>query len=247
MFLTKIDTLFDIVEQKKKAYVLSLAKELGIPSSSVIKIARYLEQLGFVELDYKNVKGAAIKYLKTPEPEFKHVDETELVNKFKFFKSFQNVKAANKPALINLTRNYPFNFNRNQLIELMTSGADSASGSHINPLLTTNENFQQSLATLSFKLDNASLSYRLESAEQLSYDSIRLNFSVNYFFRAFDSNWSRTNKLVSIDMSVYGLWHPDFNEIIDSSRVENSTGNCYVNQIITPFPVPSRIGMNIMP
>lgn len=96
MFLTKIDTLFDIVEQKKKAYVHSLAKELDIPASSVVKIARYLEQLGFVSLDYKDIKGAAIKYLKTPEPEFKHVDETELINKLKFFKSFQNVKAANK-------------------------------------------------------------------------------------------------------------------------------------------------------
>jgi archaeal flagellar protein FlaI len=96
MFLTKIDTLFEIVEQNKKASVSELAKTLGIPVASVTKIARYLEQLGLVELDYKNVAGATVRYLTSPEPEFKHVDETELINKLKFFKSFQNVKAANK-------------------------------------------------------------------------------------------------------------------------------------------------------
>ncbi|KYK24392.1 hypothetical protein AYK26_06860 [Euryarchaeota archaeon SM23-78] len=96
MFLTKIDGLFDIVENKKKAYVLDLAKSLEIPMSSVTKIARYLEQLGFVAIDYKNVKGPMIRYVSSPEPQFKHVEETELINKLKFYKSFQNIKAANK-------------------------------------------------------------------------------------------------------------------------------------------------------
>jgi len=96
MFLTKIDSLFSAVEQNKSVFVHHMAKELGIPANSVTKIARYLEQLGFVELDYTNVHGVAIKFLKSPEPEFKHLDETELINKLKFFKSFQNVKGANK-------------------------------------------------------------------------------------------------------------------------------------------------------
>ncbi|MBN2459934.1 Flp pilus assembly complex ATPase component TadA [Candidatus Woesearchaeota archaeon] len=96
MFLTKIDNLFSIVEEKKHVSILSLAKALDIPVSSVTKISRYLEQLGLVDIDYKNIQGPTIKYLSSPEPEFKNVDETELINKLKFFKSFQNVKAANK-------------------------------------------------------------------------------------------------------------------------------------------------------
>ena len=96
MFLTKIDSLFDIIEKEKKAYIHDLAKKLQIPAASVTKIARYLEQLGFVLIDYKNVKGPMIKYLRSPEPEFKHLDEAELINKLKFYKSFNNIKAANK-------------------------------------------------------------------------------------------------------------------------------------------------------
>jgi hypothetical protein len=183
-----------------------------------------------------------------------HVERVKIIIMDHFVRDFDNYYAGNiietaaKPALINLTTiARSTRFSSNQLIELMANGSDSASGLKINPLLTTNENFQQSLATLSFELDNASFNYRLESAEQPSYDSIRLNFRVNYFFRAFDTNWSRTGKLISINVPVYGLWHPDFDEIIDSSWSQNSTSGCYINQIITPDPDTACSGMNMMP
>jgi hypothetical protein len=183
-----------------------------------------------------------------------HVERAKIIIMDHFVRDFDNyyarniIETATKPALINLTRlTTSARFNSNQLIELMTNGTDSVSHLSINPLLTTNENFQQSLATLSFELDNASLEYRLESTEQPSYDSIRLNFRVNYFFRAFDTNWSRTDKLISINVPVYGLWHPEFDDIIDSNWEENSTSGCYINQIITPDPEPSCSGINIMP
>ncbi len=180
-----------------------------------------------------------------------HIERAKLIIMDHFVRDFDSyyagniIETATKPALINLTKSA--RFNSNQLIELMANGTDSVSGLNINPLLTTNENFQQSLATLSFELDDARLKYRLESAEQPSYDSIRLNFRVNYFFRAFDTNWSRTDKIVSINVPVYGLWHRDFGEIIDSSWLQNSTSGCYIDQIITPAPEPSCVGMNIMP
>lgn len=183
-----------------------------------------------------------------------HVERAKIIIMDHFVRDFDNYYAGNiietaaKPALINLTTiARTARFNSNQVIGLMTNGTDSVSHLSINPLLTTNENFQQSLATLSFELDNASLEYRLESTEQLSYDSIRLNFRVNYFFRAFDTNWSKTNKLISINVPVYGLWHPEFDEIIDSSWSENSTSGCYINQIMTPAPDTACSGMNIMP
>jgi len=179
-----------------------------------------------------------------------HVERAKIIIMDHFARDFDRYYAQNiietavKPSLANLTR---ASFNRGQLIQLMAEGTDDVSHLHINPLLTTNEDFQQSLATLSFKLDNASFNYALESAEQLSYDSIRLNFSVNYYFKAFDTNWSKTNKLVSVNLQLYGLWHPGLGEIIDSSWEENSTGSCYINQVIIPAPQPGCSGMNIMP
>ncbi len=94
--MTKIDTLFSIIESKKRVLILDLAKDLGMPASSITRIARYLEQLDLVVVDYKNIKGPAIKYLKSPELGFEHIDETEIINKLKFYKSLQDIKAANK-------------------------------------------------------------------------------------------------------------------------------------------------------
>ena len=96
MFLTIIDELFNIVETQKKAVIADIAKKLEIPASSVTKIGRYLEQLGFVVIDYKNIKGPQIIYLRSPELEFKQIDETELINKLKFYKNLKDVRSANK-------------------------------------------------------------------------------------------------------------------------------------------------------
>jgi hypothetical protein len=180
-----------------------------------------------------------------------HVERAKIIIMDRFIRDFDRyyaesiLQTAAKPALVNLTRDSPFN--SSQLIEMMATGIDSVSGLSMNPLLGSNENFQQSLATLSFNLDSASFSYRLESAEQLSYELLRLDFSVDYSFSAFNTNWSRRNKIINITVAVNGLWHPAYDEVIDSSWVENSTGGCYINQIITPTPEPGCTGMNIMP
>ena len=94
--MTKIDSLFQLVENKQKVFLVDAAKELGISVASITKIARYLEQLDLFVIDYKNIKGPVIKFLKAPELEFEHIDETEIINKLKFYKSLQDVKSANK-------------------------------------------------------------------------------------------------------------------------------------------------------
>lgn len=96
MASTKIDELFRSIEKNKRVFVLEESKRLGIPASSVIRIARYLEQLGFVELDFKNIKGAAIKYIRSPEVPFKHTDESDLIDKLKFYKGVEDIESANK-------------------------------------------------------------------------------------------------------------------------------------------------------
>jgi len=152
---------------------------------------------------------------------------------------------AAKPALTELTKSYPFTISTlNNMTDLMDDRAGT--GVAMNPLLSTNEGFSQSLGTLSFLMDDAKFNYSLESLEQLNYTSFRLNFSVSYSFRAFDSSeWSKADKVVNIIVSVYGLTHPAYNKIIDSSWIENDSSICYVNQIISDS-APCT-GMNIMP
>jgi archaeal flagellar protein FlaI len=94
--LTKIDALFKAVETHREVYLLDITKQLNVPISSATKIVRYLEQLGLVSLDYKHIKGPIIKYLRSMELEFEKIDKDEFINKLKFFKSLQDVKAANK-------------------------------------------------------------------------------------------------------------------------------------------------------
>ncbi|HLP79230.1 MAG TPA: type II/IV secretion system ATPase subunit [Acidobacteriota bacterium] len=96
VFLTKVDTIFDTVQEEKKSLCGDLAKKADMPVGSVVRIARYLEQLGLVEVDRNNILGTSIKFIKTPEPLFLDIDESEIINKLKFYKSFQNIQAANK-------------------------------------------------------------------------------------------------------------------------------------------------------
>jgi len=93
--LTKIDTLFKTVEQSKSVLVSELVKKLNITHASVTKISRYLEQIGLVDIDYKNLKGPVVKFVKGLDSEFKLNNETEIINKLKFFKSFQDIASAN--------------------------------------------------------------------------------------------------------------------------------------------------------
>jgi hypothetical protein len=179
-----------------------------------------------------------------------HIERAKIIVMDHFVRDFdryyaQNIiETATRPALINLTRmSAPFNSNR--LIELMRDGVSG--NVYINPLLTTSENFNQSLATLSFKLDVNTFSYTLErvwQSWQPSNYAIKLNFHVNYFFSAFDTNWSIADKDVNITVPVYGLWHPYYRGIIDNDWVQNDTG-CYINDIMSGLPGCS--GMNIMP
>lgn len=96
MFTTKVDNLFNIIEERQKVKLLTVAKELDLPVQSATKIARYFEQNGLVQLDYKNIKGPLVIFKKSPTHEFKQASESELINKLKFFKSFNNIEAANK-------------------------------------------------------------------------------------------------------------------------------------------------------
>lgn len=93
---TKIDELFKSIEKNKRVFTTEEAKKLEIPVASVSRIARYLEQLGLVELDFKNIKGPSIKYLKSPQIPFRNVTDEQIIEKLEFYKSVEDIKSVNK-------------------------------------------------------------------------------------------------------------------------------------------------------
>jgi len=96
LLTTKIDTLFDIVQTKKRVLLLEVVKQTALPLSTTTKIFRYLEELGFVTINYQNIQGPLIKYVKSPGHEFKRLSEGEIIQKLKNFMYQNDVKSANK-------------------------------------------------------------------------------------------------------------------------------------------------------
>jgi hypothetical protein len=138
------------------------------------------------------------------------------------------LETAAKPAMIELSKSAPFT--HEDLVDLMVNGKKGSIA--MNPLLATNENFNQTLRTLTFSPDTKEFSYAISSVEQESFDTIKLNFLVNYSFSLFDTSWSKNNKPVNINVSVYGLSHPSHpsSGTIDSSWRTDANG-CYANII----------------
>ncbi|MBW2970709.1 type II/IV secretion system ATPase subunit, partial [Candidatus Woesearchaeota archaeon] len=96
MLRTKIDDLYSLVESLTKVSVAQAAKDLDIPKHTVLRIARYFEQLGYVEIDYKHVSGPMLRHLHTPESQITKLDERELMEKLRLFESTNDVQAANQ-------------------------------------------------------------------------------------------------------------------------------------------------------
>jgi len=163
-----------------------------------------------------------------------HIERAQIISMDHFVRDFDRyyseriIETATKPALIALTPSAPFT--RQQLVDLMTDG--SGGGTSMNQLLSTNENFKQALGTLTFQMDYEVFSYSLESFEQVDYETMKLNFNVNFSFNVFDTNWTRTNKPVNITVLVQGLSHPNHlsSGVIDNSWRSDSNG-CYANII----------------
>ena len=94
--MTNVDIIFQTIERDKRVYVLELAKKLNMPASNLIKILRYLEQLELVQINFKDLKGPYVKYLKSPELEFDAINSEEVISKLKFYKGVKDLKSANK-------------------------------------------------------------------------------------------------------------------------------------------------------
>lgn len=165
-----------------------------------------------------------------------HLGRAQIVVMDHFVRDFDRyylnaiLETSAKPALINLTKIGVGVFNKDRVVSTMNGSTGS-----LDNLLTTGENYQQALNTLSFPINDKDFSFILQSVNQLNYYRIRLNFLVNYRFKVSDTEWSKDDKLVSVDIDVYGLGHPVHGGIIDSSWVQNTEvdAGCYVDQIFT--------------
>ncbi|MBN2459923.1 hypothetical protein JXB28_06585 [Candidatus Woesearchaeota archaeon] len=184
------------------------------------------------------------------EDEF-HIERVRLIVMDHFVRDFDNyyiqeiLATAAKPAMIELTSALPFaRFSKEAVVDLMTDGETGSI--MINPLLATNDNFHQALGTLTFDPESLEFSYVLESVEQPYYDTLQLNFLVNYSFSSFSTRWSKSNKPVNISFTVYSLMHPDYDEVIGTNWVERNEG-CYIWGILSISPPPDCEGKNIMP
>ncbi|KYK24483.1 hypothetical protein AYK26_06590 [Euryarchaeota archaeon SM23-78] len=180
--------------------------------------------------------------LQKKEDEF-HIQRVQIIVMDHFVRDFDRyyaktiLETAAKPALVALTPSASVPFSKADVVSMMKNG--------LPVQLTTDDNFQQSLGTLTFTLDEKEFDFRLESFEQPRYDTIQLNFLVNYSFKMTESNWSKTDKQVIIPITVYGLYHPTYLEVIDDSWLEDTADECYINEIFSS--PPSCSGMNIMP
>jgi hypothetical protein len=134
-------------------------------------------------------------------------------------------------------------FSGADLVDLMKDGSSPAAS--INSISSTDENFRQAKATISFALDSSSFQYTLAGVEQPSFDTVALTFLVDYSFTSDGSTWIRDDLPVRTVLSLRGLTHPVYGEVIDSTWVVDSASPCLLSTLTTE-PVTCSSG-GIMP
>jgi hypothetical protein len=170
------------------------------------------------------------------EEEF-NLDRAKIIVMDQFIGDFDSYYAKNiletatKPALISLTSSSFILYSDSDLIDLMKTGDNGVAT--MDDIYSTNNNFNQSLRTLTFQLDDETFKYVIVNITQIDYKTIMLNFNVSYSFTSFDTTWKKTGKIINITVPISGLWHPSYPATpIDTDWVENiAPVNCYIEQL----------------
>lgn len=176
-----------------------------------------------------------------------HVNRAQVIVMDHFVRDFdryyipQILETSSKQALVKLT-NGP-RFTKDQLVDVMKDGVQGTTVI-LEPSSTTASLLDQALETLTFELDNAESTYRIENIRQLTYNEIQIDFRVDYKFKISKTQWEKSGKIVTVTLSVYSMWHPRYSRYIDDSWVINDTG-CYITNIMLDASACS--GLNIMP
>ncbi len=93
-FKTTADLLYEIISKNREISVSELAVALNTTERSIVKIARYLEEAGYVKISYP-LKGPVLKYLETEDQIFSLSNKEEIIiilNEFKRDNKFDEAK-----------------------------------------------------------------------------------------------------------------------------------------------------------
>lgn len=96
LLATNIDKVFENIKKARKVTVGQLAKDLTMEPAVVTKICRYLELSELLSINFQHLGSPLVTFVQEPHVPFDDMDETELINRMKFYKSTQDVKSANK-------------------------------------------------------------------------------------------------------------------------------------------------------
>ena len=86
--------------------------------------------------------------------------------------------------------------------------------------------FEQALGTLVFAIPPADrdFSYSIDTISQPEFNTIEIEFLVDYSFKVFDTKWSKVGKPVTVEFPVWGITHPSYSPgVIDDSWGEDVT------------------------
>jgi hypothetical protein len=163
------------------------------------------------------------------------LERAKIISMDRFASDFDNyyakniIETATTPALIAITE-HDAPFTNVELIDVMDDGSGVA---EMDKLFSTDNNFNQSLRTLTFELDKALFTYEIDDIKQVNYTTLVVSFNVDYHFSSFNTTWETTDKIINITVPVFGLWHPNHaGAYIDTDWVEDPTPiDCYANQI----------------
>lgn len=138
-----------------------------------------------------------------------------------------------RPALVGYTNYLKSDFSKNSLVNIMIDGRNAAGTTIFDPLFSTDSGFELALGALFFTLDDYNFEYTLDDVIQDDYENFRLVFSSDYSFEFNGQVWSESNKQTIVEVSVYGMYHPDHNIIIRENWILDNSGGCYIEDIFS--------------
>ncbi len=163
---------------------------------------------------------------------------------FKDDYSYLILSTSARYSLRNRTKDNSSKFTKYELEEIMKNG-NYLGQDYVSNAYTTTSVFNYSLSALSFKMENTDFDFSIIKVEQKSYDKLTILFHYNYSFTSSGIRLYNDGLNLSMEISLNSLYHPAYGMVIDDSWTENSTGGCYVQEIMTDAEDCS--GLDIMP
>jgi hypothetical protein len=116
-----------------------------------------------------------------------------------------------------------------EIIQMMKTGTRGAR-TLMAQGFTTDDNLRQAMATLTFK-PAYTFDFHITNIRQTIYNEFDVDFSVEYSFKMGDSTWSKDGLMVTVPVTVYGLKHPIYMNIVDSPWIQETDPNkCFIDE-----------------